>query len=133
MRKKLYDKLIADYILHLVIGEDIPDYAPDEFHTIKLYVRDGNNDLKLYADIALPYLINHSEFLNIEGDPRYVFQEGYESETKGCKYICEIKPFGNMKGVYRILNGQHIKIQSIEPLCTLENNAKVRNLAKKNQ
>ena len=45
--------------------------------------------------------------------------------TKGCKYICEIKPLGHMKGVYRILNGQSIKIRDIEPLCEVENKSHV--------
>lgn len=132
MRKKLHDMLISDYILHLVIGENIPDDAPNEFHTVKLYIRDKDNNLNLYADISLPYLINHSEFLDIEGDPRYFFKEEYDPQTQGCKYICEIKPFGNIKGVYRILNGQSIKIMSIEPLCELENNVKGYTLTRKN-
>jgi len=122
MRKKVHDMLISDYVLHLVVGEDIPSNAPDEFHTVKLYVRDKDGNLCLYADISLPYLINHSEFLDIKDDPRYFFYERYDPETKGCRYTCEIKPFGTMKGVYRILNGDHIKICSIEPLCELENN-----------
>jgi len=130
MRKKLHDILIEDYILHLVVGEDIPVNAPNEFHMVKLYIRDKDNNLNLYADISLPYLINHSEFLDIEDDPRYFFKEGYDSETKGCKYICEIKPLGTMKGVYRILNGQPIKIRDIEPLCEIETNVKVHTLSK---
>lgn len=121
MRRKLHDILISDYIVHLVIGEDIPANIKDEFHTVKLYVRDKDNNLNLYAVISLPYLINHSKFLDIKGDPRYIFKEGYDSQTKGCKYICEIKPFGEMKGVYRIINGKNIKIMSIEPLCEVEN------------
>ena len=103
-RKELCSLLMKDYILHLVVGEDIPTNAPDEFHTVKLYVRDKDDNLNLYADISLPYLINHSEFLDIKDDPRYFFKEGYDPETKCCKYICEIKPLGTMKGVYRILN-----------------------------
>lgn len=133
MRKKLHDTLIEDYILHLVIGEDIPSNVPDEFHTVKLYARDKDNTLNLYADISLPYLINHSEFLDIKDDPRYFFKEGYDSETKVCKYICEIKPLGTMKGVYRILNGQPIKIGDIEPLCELKNNVKKYTLTKQNK
>ena len=133
MMKKLHDKLMDDYTLHLVVGEDIPANAPDEFHIIKLYVRDKEDNLKLYADISLPYLINHSEFLDIKDDPRYFFKEGYDLDTKGCKYICEIKPLGNMNGVYRILNGQSIKIMSIDPLCELKNNVKVHVLTKKNK
>lgn len=130
-RKELYNLLIDDYILHLVVGEDIPDNAPAEFHMIKLYVRDEDDNLKLYADISLPYLINHSEFLNIiEDDPRYIFHECYDSKNKSCRYTCMIKPFGDMKGIYRILNGQLIKIQSIEPLCELEKNNEQYNLVK---
>lgn len=132
-RKELYNLLIEDYILHLVVGEDIPANAPDEFHTVKLYARDKEGNLNLYADISLPYLINHSEFLDIKDDPRYFFKEEYDPETKGCKYMCEIKPLGTMKGVYRILNGQSIKIRDIEPLCELKNNVKVHTLTKKNK
>lgn len=121
-----------DYRLHLVVGEDIPSNKPEEFHMVSLYIRNEDNSLKLYADISLPYLINHSEFLNIiEGDPRYIFKEKYEPETKVSQYICEIKPFGNKKGIYRILNGQRIKIQSICPLCGVETNAKTRTLVKR--
>ena len=132
-RKELYNLLIEDYILHLVVGEDISTNAPDEFHTVKLYVRDKDDNLNLYADISLPYLINHSEFLDIKDDPRYFFKEEYDPETKGCKYTCEIKPLGTMKGVYRILNGQSIKIGDIEPLYEIENNVKVNTLTKKNK
>ena len=120
-------------VLHLVVGEDIPANTPDKFHIVKLYVRDKNNNLNLYADIFLPYLINHSEFLDIKDDPRYFFKEGYDSQTKVCRYICEIKPLGTLKGVYRILNGQPIKIGDIEPLCKIENNVKVHTLTKKNK
>ena len=129
--KELHNMLIADYILHLVVGEDIPINAPEVFDTVKLYIRDKDDNLNLYADISLPYLINHSEFLDIEDDPRYFFKEGYDPESKGCKYICEIKPFGTMKGVYRILNGQLIKIRDIEPLYESENNKKNHTLTKK--
>ena len=133
MRKKLYDKLISNYILHLVIGEDIPANAPNEFHTIKLYVR-KNNNLKLYADISLLYLINYSKFINInKDDPTYIFEQRYNPATEGYKYACMIKPFGDMKGVYRILNDQNIKIQSIEPLFELENDVKLHTLVKKNK
>ena len=130
MRKK-YDVVNEDYILYLVIGEDIPNDVPDEFHVIKLYMRDKNGNLNLYADISLPYLINHSEFLDIKDDPRYFLKEGYDPQTEGCRYICEIKPLGSMKGVYRILNGQSIKIMSIEPLCKLEDISSVYTLVKK--
>ena len=132
-RKELYDLLIEDYILHLVVGEDIPTNAPDEFHKVKLYVRGKDDNLNLYADISLPYLINHSEFLDIKDDPRYFFKEEYDPETEGCKYMCEIKPLGTMKGVYRILNGQPIKIRDIEPLCEIETNVKAHTLTKKNK
>lgn len=54
MRKKLYDMLISDYILHLVVGENIPDNVPSEFNFVKLYVRDEDDNLNLYADISLP-------------------------------------------------------------------------------
>lgn len=119
--------------LHLIVGEDIPENSPEEFSMIVLYVRDKEDNLNLYADISLPYLINHSEFLNIDGDPRYFFQEKYESETKISRYTCEVKPFGSMKGIYRILNGQRIKIQSIEPLCEVEKDIKVHKLVKVNK
>ena len=132
MRKRLYNMLIEDYILHLVVGEDIPMDAPEEFIFVKLYMRDKDNNLNLYADISLPYSINHSEFLDIEDDPRYIFKEEYDPQTKGCKYECELKPLGDMKGVYRILDGQYIKIRSIEPLCEIENNSKVYKIGKKN-
>lgn len=121
MRKKSHDILISKYILHLIVGEDIPANIPTQFHTVKLYIRDKDNKLNLYADISLPYLINHSEFLDIKGDPRYFFEEGHDTQTKICKYRCEIKPFGEMKGVYRILNGKRVKIMTIEPLCELDN------------
>lgn len=130
IRKQLYDKLTEDYTLHLVIGEDIPSDAPEEFNIVKLYTRDADNNLVLYSDISLPYLINHSSFLDIEDDPRYFFKEGYDPDTKGCKYICEIKPYGTMKGVYRILNGQSIKIDEIEPLTTACENINARTLKK---
>ena len=130
MTKKLQK---TDCVLHLVVGEDIPITAPNEFHIVKLYVRDKEDNLRLYADISLPYLINHSEFLYIKDDPRYFFKEEYEPETKGCKYICEIKPLGNMKGIYRILNGRSIKIGDIEPLFELENNVKTYALTKINK
>ena len=74
-----------------VISINIPANAPDEFHIVKLYVRNKEDNLNLYANISLPYLINYSEFLDIKDDPRYFLKEGYDSNTKGCKYICEIK------------------------------------------
>ena len=126
------NKNIEDNILNLVIGEEIPTDVPKEFRIIKLYIRDNDDNLTLYADISLPYLINYSEFLNIENDPRYYFKEGYDPKTRGCKYICELKPLGDKKGVYRIFNGQSIKIMAIEPLCDIKNKAKVYTLTKKN-
>lgn len=125
MKKKLYNELI------LVIGDDIPSNAPKEFNTVKMYVSGENGNLNLYADISLPYLINYSKFLNIEGDPRYFFYEDYDFETNGCRHICEIKPFGDMKGVYRILNGMPIKIKDIIPLYEVKNANKVHTLIKK--
>lgn len=44
----------------MVVGEDIPADVPKEFYNVTLYVRDQDNNLKLYADVSLPYLINHS-------------------------------------------------------------------------
>lgn len=121
MKKNLNDISILNYTLHLIIGEDIPTNIPDKFNVIKLYICDNNNNLSLYADISLPYLINHLEFLNIKGDPRYFFEEGFDPQTQICRYRCEIKPLGKMKGVYRILNGQRSKIMTIKPLCELDN------------
>lgn len=123
-RKELYNTLQEKYKLHLVIGEPIPQDAPEEFHTVLLYLKDENNEQKLYANISLPYLINYSEFQDIEEDPRYIFKEGYDKETSGCKYTCVIKPFGEMKGVYRILGMNFIKIGEIEPL--IEEKTKVK-------
>lgn len=133
MEKEISEILIEEYILHLVIGEDIPSNVPTKFDTIKLYIRDKSENLNLYAVVSLPYLINHVEFLDIEDNPRYFFKEGYDPETKGCKYICEIRPFGTIKGVYRILNGQSIKIKNIEPLYELENNINTRTLSRKKE
>lgn len=52
-RKELYNLLIYDYMLHLVVGEDIPTNVPAEFHKVKLYVRDKDDNLNIYADISL--------------------------------------------------------------------------------
>ena len=120
-----------DNILRLVIGENVPRNILNEFDIVKFYLRNIDGNLSLYADISLPYLINHVEFLDIKDDPRYYFYEGYDSQTKGCKYICEVKPYGMMKGIYRILNGERIKIGNIEPLFELENNGNVKKLKKK--
>lgn len=121
MRKRLYNEFIADHTLHLVIGEGIPDNIPEEFHIIKLYIRDKDNNLKLYSDISLPYSINYSKFENSIGDDyKYIFKEEYDFETKKSKYACMLKPLGDDKGLYRIFNDKLIKIQSIEPLCNIE-------------
>lgn len=125
MKKELYNELV------LVIGEDIPANAPEQFNTVKMYVRDKNGNINLYANISLPYLINYSKFLDIEGDPRYFFYEDYDFETNGCRYICEIKPFGDLKGIYRILNGMTIKIKDINPLYEDKTDNKVHTLIKK--
>ena len=118
-------------VLHLVIGEDIPSNMPNEFDKVKLYVRDKSGNLNSYAEISLPYLINYAEFLDIKDDPRYFFMEEYDFETKCCKYICEIKPLGMMKGIYRVLNGERLKIGNIEPLYEFEENMGDRKLLKK--
>ena len=44
--------------LHLVIGEAIPNNVPNEFNEVAFYIRDEDNNLNLYADIKLPYMIN---------------------------------------------------------------------------
>ncbi len=118
------DKIISDYMLNLIIGKDIPSDAPKEFSNIKMYIQDDNDNLNLYADIHIPYLINYSEFLNIENDPRYYLYEGYDFETKSHTHMVEIKPFGQRKGVYRILNGQSIKVWDIDSKFEFENNGK---------
>ena len=71
-----------DNKLHLIIGEDIPNDAPKEFSKVALYIRDKEKNLNLYTEVSLPYLINHSEFLDYEGDPRYLFMEDYDSKNK---------------------------------------------------
>ena len=83
-RKELYNLLIDDYILHLVVGEDIPTNVPNEFHKVKLYVRDMYDNLNLYADISLPYSINHSEFLDIKDDHIRMF---CQDKITGKKYF----------------------------------------------
>ena len=108
-------------VLSLVIGEDIPSDAPKEFSRIKMYVRDNNNDLILYADINLHYLINHVEFIDLKDDPRYLMEEGYDSKNNNSRYTCLIKPFGTLKGIYRILGMQTFKISEIEPLFEYDN------------
>lgn len=79
-----------DNKLHLIIGEDIPNDAPKEFSKVALYIRDKEKNLNLYTEVSLPYLINHSEFLDYEGDPRYLFMEDYDSKNKISRYICMI-------------------------------------------
>lgn len=105
--------LVDNRKIDIVIGEDFPTNMPETFHTVNLYSRNDDNSLTLIEELSLPYLINQTKFLNIKGDPRYILKEGYNSATGACKYICEIKPLGEMRGVYRVLNGQNIKIMSI--------------------
>lgn len=124
------DKIISDYMLNLIIGKDIPSDAPKEFSNIKMYIQDDNDNLNLYADIHIPYLINYSEFLNIENDPRYYLYEDYDLKTKGHNHMVELKPFGQRKGVYRILNGQSIKVCDINPLCEIKTSKKKHVLTK---
>lgn len=113
-----------DNKLHLIIGEDIPNDAPKEFSKVALYIRDKEKILNLYTEVSLPYLINHSEFLGYDGDPRYPFMEGYDEKNKISRYICMIKPFGSMKGVYCLLDGNLIKIKPINVLYELQNDVK---------
>lgn len=120
-----------DYTLDLVIGEDIPEDIPKEFHTINLYVRDEDDNLNLYAEVKLPYTFNYAEFLNIENDPRYYFKEGFNSKYKTCKYTCELKPLGAKKGAYRIFNENYIKICDIDYLFDVEEINNTRILKKK--
>ena len=115
-------------VLHLVIGEEVSCNIIEEFSAVKLYVYDKDGSLKLYANFSLPYFINHIEFLDIENDPRYFFYEGYDLQSDSFKYRCEIKPFGPMNGIYRIIDGRKIKIGNIEPLCEFDNNTNVRRM-----
>lgn len=89
--------------IDIIIGETIT--IDNESNIINLYIKNKNEN-ELYATIKIPYLINHIEFLDIYEDPRYFLYEGYDKETKGCRYILMLKPFGNLKGLYRILNGK---------------------------
>lgn len=116
--------------MSLVIGEDYPKEVK-KINNLELCVRE-NGKIFLYADINLPYVINHIEYLEIPDDPRYILYEGYDFETKASRYTCEVKPFGKLKGVYRILNGERIKIMPIEPLYELEEKTKVFTLKKNN-
>lgn len=119
--------------LHLAIGEAIPNNVPNEFSEVAFYIRDENNNLNLYADIKLPYLINHVEFLDYIDDPRYIFMENFDEINNSCRYICMIKPLGKMKGVYRLLNGYPFKIGQINVLYDLQNQAKKYKLVKNRQ
>lgn len=103
--------------LSLVIGEDIPENKPSEYYKVDLYKKVDNGDLVLYANIVLPYLINHAElFMVDEEDPRYFMYEGYEEKTGGCKYSCMIKPYGEFKGIYRLGLNTPFKIRDINVL-----------------
>lgn len=119
--------------LHLVIGEAIQNNVPNEFNEVAFYIRDENNNLNLYADIKLPYLINRVEFLDYIDDPRYIFMENYDEINNSCRYICMIKPLGKMKGVYRLLNGCPFKIGQINVLYDLQNQTKKYKLVKNRQ
>lgn len=111
-------KMIDENKLHLVIGEPLPGNSPKEFSDIVLYTREDDNSLKIYAEVSLPYLINYAEFFNeIEGDPRYFFEEDHSPDGKSCKYRCELQPLGERAGVYRLGFNYPIKIRSIEPIC----------------
>jgi hypothetical protein len=131
------NKILHDYILNIIIGEDIQDKVSSTFNTIKIYVKDDNINSNLYAYISIPYIINHVEFLDIEDDPRYYLYEGYDFETKGYKHMVEIKPLGERKGVYRILNGQNIKVCDINPIFEVEQNknqtSNIKKISRKNK
>ena len=103
-------------ILHLVIGESIPDNVPDEFDKIILYVRTKKGDLEKYSDINLPCMINYSNFLDVTDDPRYYFYENYDSSISSCRNLYTLKPLGMKKGFYRVLDGTLMKIANVEPL-----------------
>ena len=108
---------VKDDTLSLVIGEDIPEDRPSEYYKIDLYKRLGTGDIVLYAEIVLPYLVNHAElFVVDEEDPRYFMYEGYEEETGGCRYSCMIKPYGEFRGVYRLGLTYPFKIRDINVL-----------------
>ena len=100
--------------LHLVIGDPIPEDGPTEFSDIILYIRDDEANLHFYSEIRLPYLINYTEFYDCFEDPRYYFYEGYDEKRRSFRYCCELKPFGEMRGLYRLLNGRPIKICPIK-------------------
>lgn len=102
-----------DRKIDIVIGEDFPKNMPEEFHIVDLYSRNDDGSLRFVEKISLPYVVNHTKFLDIKNDPRYILKEGYDKSTGACRYVCEIKPLGEMRGVYRVLNGQNIKIMSL--------------------
>lgn len=102
--------------LNLIIGEAIPEDAPDLFNIVLLYLRGENGELKLYSRIELPYLINYSEFMDITGDSRYFLYEGYDKQHHFCKYRCMIKPLGERAGVYRLMGVNPMKIRSINQI-----------------
>lgn len=98
--------------INIVIGETVT--VTNESNIINLYIR-NNNELELYSTIKVPYMINHVDLLAIPEDPRYFLYEGYEKDTHGCRYRLMLKPYGNLKGVYRILNGVNLhKVADIE-------------------
>ena len=98
--------------INIIIGEKVT--ITKESNTINLYIK-NNDNIEHYASIKLPYSINHVDFLDIPEDPRYFLYEGYEKENQGCRYRLMLKPLGNLKGVYRILNGVNLhKVATIE-------------------
>ncbi len=98
--------------INIVIGETVT--VTNESNIINLYIR-TNDKLELYSTIKIPYIINHVDLLDIPEDPRYFLYEGYEKENQGCKYRLMLKPLGNLKGVYRILNGINLhKVADVE-------------------
>lgn len=102
--------------LNLIIGEGIPEDVPALFNTILLYLKDENGEPKLYSKFVLPYLINYSEFMDIPGDPRYFFYEGYDKQYNSCRYRCMVQPLGESAGIYRIMNDGPKKIRPITPI-----------------
>lgn len=100
--------------INIVIGETVT--VTNESNIINLYIR-NNDELELYSTIKVPYMINHIDLLSIPEDPRYFLYEGYEKDTQGCRYRLMLKPFGNLKGVYRILNGVNLhKVADVEEI-----------------
>lgn len=119
-----------DYRLYLIIGEEVHE-EQKEFKSISLYIRGEDNNPILYANIDLPYIINNSTFIDIEDDPRYIFKENYNKDVESYSYSCMLKPFGNLKGVYRIMDMTLIKIRNIEPLIDEETTNKLIKKMKK--